>query len=107
MRTTVIGSATRRLEIEPAPAAPLLLITGEPWYPGWHAESSTGSLPVSRIGYLAAVSVLPGTTQVQLSYHVPGLLVGSLLSVLAICGPLLFLAYRCKRWRLSRRRRAL
>lgn len=107
VRTTVIGSATRRLEIEPAPAAPLLLITGEPWYPGWHAESSTGSLPVSRIGYLAAVSVLPGTTQVQLSYHVPGLLVGSLLSVLAICGPLLFLAYRCKRWRLSRRRRAL
>ena len=102
VRTTVTGSATRRLEIEPAPSAPLLLITGEPWYPGWRAQSSTGSLPVSRIGYLAAVSVPRGTTQVQLSYRAPGLLVGGVLSMLAIGSSLFFLAYQRRRWTSSR-----
>jgi hypothetical protein len=97
VRTTLTGSATRRLLIKSAAAAPLLLITGEPWYPGWQATSSAGPLSVRRIGYLAAVSVPRGTTQVQLTYHAPGLLLGGALSVLAIVGSLLAVA-RSRRW---------
>jgi hypothetical protein len=89
VRTTLTGPATRRLQLTSASASPLLLITGEPWYPGWQATSSAGPLSVQRVGYLAAVSVPRGTTQVQLTYHAPGLLLGVILSVLAILGSLL------------------
>ncbi len=92
--TTITGSTTRRLKIESASAAPLLLITGEPWYPGWQAMSAAGSLPVRRVGYMAAVLVPSGTTQVQLGYHVPGLLLGGVLSALAIGGSLLVVTRR-------------
>ncbi len=97
VHTTLTGSATRALLIESPVTAPLLLITGEPWYPGWQAKSSTGPLPVKRVGYLAAVSVPRGTTQVQLSYRAPGLLAGGLLSVLVIGGSLLVLIWRLRR----------
>jgi hypothetical protein len=104
VRTRVTGWSTRRLVIESTANSPLLLITGEPWYPGWRAMSPSGPLPVRRIGYLAAVSVPQGTTQVQLSYHAPGLLVGGGLSTLAIGSSLLFLAYQRRSWKLSRSR---
>lgn len=102
IRTMVTGWSTRRLVIETPSDAPLLLITGEPWYPGWRATSPSGSLPVRRIGYLTAVSVPRGTSQVQLNYHAPGLLVGGVISTLAIGSSLFFLICRRRRWKLSR-----
>jgi hypothetical protein len=102
VRAMMTGPATRRLTIKRPSAFPLLLITGEPWYPGWRAVSTDGPLAVRRVGYLAALLVPAGVTQVQLSYHAPGLLAGSLLSILAVGGSLLSLAYWRGRQRDSR-----
>ena len=92
MHAAVTGLATRRLTIKPAPIARLLLITGEPWYPGSRAVSAAGSLVVRRIGYLAAVSVPPGTIRSSLAItYLVFLLAAS--SVFAIGGSLFFTAY--------------
>ncbi len=88
VRTTITSVSERRMAFAPSSGA-RLLVTGEPWYPGWRAETPAGELPVRRAGYLAAVSVPPGTTDVRLSYRAPGLLAGAVLSLLAIAGSLL------------------
>jgi hypothetical protein len=95
VRTTITGPVTRQLTIMQSSTAPQLLITGEPWYPGWRAASTDGPLGVRRVGYLAALVVPPGTSHVQLSYRPPGLLLGGLMSLIAIAGSLLVLA--CER----------
>jgi hypothetical protein len=92
--------SVRRLRIGAANGVPLL-VTGEPWYPGWQAQSAKGALPVHRVGYLAAVTVPPGVSEVTLSYDPPGLEVGALLSVLAIGGSLIVLVRDRRRRRLS------
>jgi hypothetical protein len=98
VRTTLTMTSVRRLQIERPTGVPLLLVTGEPWYPGWRAKSAAGQLPVRRIGYLAAVSVPRGTSEVELSYRAPGLLTGTVLSALALAGSLLAVvrARRCR-----------
>lgn len=69
-------------------------MTGEPWYPGWQATDSAGALPVRRVGFLAAVSVPAGVTAVTMDYQPPGLILGALLSALAIGGSLVAVGVR-------------
>lgn len=92
VHVTRTAAARRTLTILPKAPSALVLITGEPWYPGWHASSSSGSLPVSRVGFQAAVSVPAGTTKVYLAYSPPGLLAGVVLSLLSIGASVLVLA---------------
>lgn len=91
VRTTVSGAHARLMHLQSLTSTRLLLITGEPWYPGWKAKSPTGALSVVRVGYLAAVSLPRGTSHVQLTYRPPGLLLGVGLSILAIAGSALVL----------------
>jgi uncharacterized membrane protein YfhO len=63
-----------------------LLVTGEPWYPGWSAQTARGVASVHRAGFLTAVSVPAGADVVTMSYWPPGLTVGVVSSVLAIVG---------------------
>jgi hypothetical protein len=92
-QVALTGPSTRRIEIPAASGVPML-ITGEPWYPGWQATTPKGGLAVRRAGYLAAVAVPPGVTEVTLSYHPPGLIAGVILSVLALAGSVLLLWLR-------------
>jgi hypothetical protein len=87
----VTGPNSRRLQLPRASRA-TLIVTGEPWYPGWHAEQAGTSLPVRRLGFLTAVSAPAGVTRVTLDYEPPGLLVGALMSLLAIGGSVLAVA---------------
>lgn len=89
------GPSVRRL-VTPNGGGVPLLITGEIWYPGWHAASSAGALPVSRTGYLASVSVPPGVSSITLSYSPPGLVAGAIISTasLGACGIALALTRR-------------
>jgi hypothetical protein len=80
---THTSNASWRLSITGSQGVPLL-ITGEPWYPGFSASSSRGSLRVTRVGYLAAISVPAGVSAVTLSYLPPGLISGSVVSLLAL-----------------------
>ena len=83
VQSTQISPAAWRFRIDGRRGVPLL-VTGEPWYPGWEAHSSTRSLSLRRVGYLAAVTVPPGTTEVTLKYSPPGLCAGILVSVLSL-----------------------
>lgn len=83
IQTDIAGDSVRRLRIASNRGVPLL-ITGEPWYPGWSASTPRGNLVVRRIGYLAAVTVPRGIRQVTLSYNAPGLVLGALVSLLAV-----------------------
>lgn len=71
-----------------------MLITGEPWYPGWAAQSQHKTIGVRRVGYLVAVTVPPGVTTVTLTYSPPGLLAGAIVSMLALVGLLLLASGR-------------
>jgi hypothetical protein len=77
-----------------------LLITGEPYYPGWHAQTGRGALTVRRLGYLAAVTVPPKVRTLTLSYSPPGLVPGLIISLSS-----LFVASGVGLARQSRRRR--
>ncbi len=97
--TTLTGLSSRRLLIASPVDHASQLVIGELWYPGWHAATPSRSLPVRRVGQMAVVTVPAGTTQVQISYEVPGLLAGGLLSILAIGGSLLWMRpLRLWRW---------
>jgi hypothetical protein len=82
---TLPGPGRRRFTLPPTHGR-TLLITGEPWYPGWSAADASGALPVRRVGFLAAVSVPPRATVVTMQYGPPGLVVGAILSALSIAG---------------------
>lgn len=82
---TATAPATWRLNVPPVTGT-RLLVTGEPWYPGWIAKSAGSSLPVRRVGYLAAVPVAARSHVVTLSYNPPDLVLGVVLSVLALSG---------------------
>jgi uncharacterized membrane protein YfhO len=64
------------------------VITGEVWYPGWHASAGGQALPIRRVGYLAAVRVPRGVRHFRMTYSPPGLGPGALVSALALvlCG---------------------
>jgi hypothetical protein len=102
--TAAPSESLRRFALQRSPTH-TLLITGEPWYPGWQATDSAGSLPVRRIGFLAAVSVPAGVTELTLDYQPPGLILGALVSVLAIGGSLVVLGLRVAGSTASRRHR--
>jgi hypothetical protein len=95
---TTTSSNSRRYRFAVAGRA-TLLVTGEPWYPGWRAADASGSLPVRRVGFLTAVTVPAGVGDVSMSYRPPGLLIGAVISLLAIGGSLLAIVW-------TRRRRA-
>jgi hypothetical protein len=97
----VTGPSSRRLQL-PRRSRSTLVVTGEPWYPGWHAEHAGTSLPVRRLGFLSAVDVPPGVTRMTLDYEPPGLALGALVSLLAIGGSALTVA-RVSRGRRTRR----
>jgi hypothetical protein len=82
-RVELSSPTTRTLRID-SPGGVPLLITGEPWYPGWAAQAQHEALGVKRVGYLAAVTVPPGVTSVTLTYSPPGLLAGAVVSALAL-----------------------
>ncbi len=63
-----------------------LMITGEPWYPGWHASTRHGPLAVRRVGYMAAVSVPAGVSVLTMAYSTPYLVPGLVISALALLG---------------------
>jgi hypothetical protein len=63
-----------------------VLITGEPWFPGWSATADGEDVPVRRVGYLTAVDVPAGATDVRLDYGVPRFGLGLALSFLAALG---------------------
>lgn len=92
-RVTVVmtGPSSRRLQLARSTRS-TLIVTGEPWYPGWHAEHAGTSLPVRRLGFLSTVDVPPGVTRIALDYEPPGLLLGALVSLLAIAGSVLAVA---------------
>lgn len=98
VQATVRNGTVQRMKIARA-SMPTTVITGEPWYPGWHASSPSGSVAVRRAGYLAAVTVAPGVTTVSLGYTPPGLLVGAIISALALGGSLMLLLLRRRRRR--------
>jgi hypothetical protein len=93
---TETSSTSRRYRFRARPAQ-TALVTGEPWYPGWHASDATGSLPVHRIGFLTAVSVPAGVGDVSMSYRPPGLIVGGIVSLLAIAGAVAAVVYERRR----------
>jgi hypothetical protein len=60
------------------------VITGEVWYPGWQAMAGGSSLPVRRVGYMAAVRIPKGVSRFTMTYSTPGLLPGAVISGLAL-----------------------
>lgn len=91
----ILAPETRSFDV-PA-SGPRLLITGEPYYPGWSAEGSGRKLDVSRLGYLAAVRLPSGVTRLRLRYSPPGLLGGAIISLLTLLG--CAAAFCPRRWR--------
>jgi hypothetical protein len=94
--TTVIASSIRRYGLATQSRA-TVLITGEPWYPGWHAHDDTHSLAVTRVGFLTAVSVPAGVHKVTMTYGPPGLLLGGAISLTAILGSVAAVAEQRRR----------
>ena len=82
--TTTVSSLNTRTYRFPRTAGAALIVTGEPWYPGWQA----GSLDVQRVGFVAAVRVPAGTDRVTMTYVPPGLALGLVVSGLAAAGTL-------------------
>jgi hypothetical protein len=88
--TRLSGQSTRSFTL---PGSISEVVTGEVWYPGWRATANGTSLPVRRLGYLAAVHIPRGVSHFTMSYSAPGLLPGTIISGLAlllcagICAP--------------------
>lgn len=81
-KTSIVSPQRRRYSL-PAATSPSILVTGEPYYPGWQAGSDRGSLPVRRLGYLAAVTVPAGVRTLTLSYSPPGFVLGLIISLVS------------------------
>lgn len=79
-----------------------LLVTGEPWFPGWSATADGKDVPVRRVGYLAGVDVPVGAREVRLEYGVPRFGLGLGLTLLAALGCVLALRLRRPTARLRR-----
>ena len=79
---TLVSDSERRFAL-PASEQAQTLVTGEPYYPGWHAEASGRSLNVARQGFLTTVRVPPGARTVELRYRPPGLTVGLVISLVS------------------------
>jgi uncharacterized membrane protein YfhO len=88
------GDSRRRLLVA-AGHAETLIVTGEPYYPGWRAESGGAQLNVRRVGYLAAVAAPRGSRAISLSYRPPWLLPGFAVSALALAA-CVFVLWRCR-----------
>jgi hypothetical protein len=79
--TELSGQSTRRFTLH-GPVSEV--VTGEVWYPGWQASAGGASLPVKRVGYLAAVKIPKGVSHFTISYSPPGLPAGAAISGIAL-----------------------
>jgi hypothetical protein len=70
----------------PATPTPRLLLTGEVFFPGWHAETDGADPEVERLGYLAAVELPAGVSEVRMRYRPPLMWLGAAISLLALLG---------------------
>jgi hypothetical protein len=86
--TTTVSSVNTRTYRFPRTGGAALVVTGEPWYPGWQAHDGSGSLDVARVGFVAAVRVPAGVDRVTMTYVPPGLVLGLVLSGLGVAGTL-------------------
>jgi hypothetical protein len=79
---TLLSASRRRYRFDGLPRGSVL-VTGEPWYPGWSASNGA---TVRRVGYLAAFGTRRRTGAVVMSYSPPGLVLGLAISLLALIG---------------------
>jgi hypothetical protein len=84
-RATIVEFAPERLRVEVSTAAPGLLIVKEAWYPGWNATVNGQPAPCQPANvWMRAIPVPAGRSEVVLQYHSRFLLLGAILSVIAL-----------------------
>jgi hypothetical protein len=74
-----------RLQVQ-APRAALLVLT-DTWYPGWHATVDGAPVPIERVNWhFRGVYLAPGEHQVRFDYRPRGVVLGGVISLLALFG---------------------
>jgi hypothetical protein len=98
VRTDLLDDEERRYAL-PRGSGGRLLLTGEQFYPGWSARTDRGDVDVERLGYLAVVDVPAGATEVTMEYRPPLLVLGAVVSGLAVLGAALAVILEARRRR--------
>jgi len=82
---TITHFSSERISIAVESPWPALLVLAEPWYPGWTARVNGSSVPcIPANAWMRAVLVPAGKSQVEMTFHSTYLVLGSVISLVAL-----------------------